>query len=247
MIAALLAGTFFVSSTLACSSAAWDSTAAGATTGDPAVEGIPRVSGFCGLDVQGTGHVVDNSPTAGATFIARFYVFPKDLEAGTHTIFTAYSDEAGTELFNITYDGANFNISTADGGNASVAADKTHWNSIEVSWAANAPASLWVNSDSTVDDPDATFASGTGSVEQVRLGATSAISGVAYFDDYESHRSLPVGRLLDGDANGNGSLTIADAITLFNELNGTLSAGQPDCNLSGGITIADAICLFNAL
>ena len=50
-----------------------------------------------------------------------------------------------------------------------------------------------------------------------------------------------------GDANGNGSLQIADADALFNELNGTLSDGQPDCNLHGAVTIADVVCLFNAL
>jgi len=246
-LAVLLSGTFFVSSALACSTGAWASASTGTNANDPTND-VNRVSGYCGLEVTGTGLVVDNSPTAEATFIGRFYVFPKLLSAGT--IFAAYSDEAGTPLFNIAYDGTNFTIDAGDatGGTASFAANKSLWNLIEFSWTSGDTGSLWVNADATTDPASATFASGTGSVDQIRLGAVSDFgSETALFDDYESHRSLPVGPLLIGDANGNGSITIADAITLFNELKGTLAVGQPDCNINGGVTIADAICLFNIL
>ena len=248
-IAALLSGSFFATSTLACSTAAWASASAGTNANDP-TNAVNRVSGYCGLEVTGTGLVTDNSPTAETTFIARFYVFPKLLSAGT--IFAAYSDETGTPLFHVNYDGSQFNIdaTAAGGGTGTAAAENSKWNLIEFSWTSGAEGSLWVNADATVDPASATFASGTGAVEQINLGAVTDFgSESALFDDYESHRSLPVGPLLIGDANGNGSITIADAITLFNEIgpDKILASGQPDCNISGNITIADAICLFNAL
>ena len=84
-------------------------------------------------------------------------------------------------------------------------------------------------------------------METVFLGATGTFDGSLTFDSYEARRLSAVGALLMGDANGSGSLTIADVIALFNELNGTLATGQPDCNSSGGVTIADVICLFNEL
>ena len=248
--AVLLTSAFFVSSTFACTTDAWDSIG-GAPLADDPLNDVNRVSGFCGLKVTGNEHVVDNSPAAETTFIARFYIFPKNIGAGTHEIFAAYSDEAGAKKIVITYDGTNINLDATaftGGGTASFSADTTHWNLVEFQWTSGENGSLWVNADATVDPASDTFASGTGSIEQVRLGAVTDIgAGNALFDDYESHRSLPVGELLMGDANGNGSLTIADAIGLFNELNDTLQPGQPDCNTSGSITIADAICLFNAL
>jgi hypothetical protein len=50
-----------------------------------------------------------------------------------------------------------------------------------------------------------------------------------------------------GDANGNGSITVADVVSVLNELAGTLQSGQPDCNENGGVTVADAVCLINSL
>ena len=246
-IAALLAGTFFVSSTLACSSAAWSSTAAGATVGDP-TGSVPRVNGFCGLEVTGTGHVVDNSPTDEATFIGRFYVFPILLGAGSHEVFAAYSDEAGTKLFSITYDGTNFNFDAtgpAGGGTTSVAADTTHWNLIEFKWESGVDGSVWVNADALTDPVSSTFASGTGTVDQVRLGAVAGIdANMAWFDDYESHRSQAVGALLAGDGNSDGNIDSGDIDMVVNEfLFSSLAGGVPDCNLDGNVDSGDVDCV----
>lgn len=249
--AVLLTGAFFVSSALACTTNAWTSVG-GVPLADDPKNGVNRVSGFCGLKVTGNEHVVDDTPEGETTFIGRFYVYPKNMGAGTHELFVAFSDQtnSNSDVVVITYDGTDIKLdaSAAGGGIVSVAADTTHWNLVEFLWASGQEGSLWVNADATVDPASAKFASGTGSIDQVRLGAVTDIGGGnALFDDYESHRSEPVGALLMGDVNGNGSLTIADAIGLFNELNGTLQPGQPDCNSSGAITIADAICLFNEL
>jgi hypothetical protein len=248
-LAVLLSGTFFVSSTLACSSAAWTSTEGAALADDP-TNGTPRVSGLCGLGVTDAGHVVDNSPAAETKFIGRFYVFPKLLSAGTHELFAAYSDEAGTKLFSITYDGTNFNFdatAATGGGSASVPADPTHWNLIEFVWESGATGGFWVNTDALSEVANTTFDSGTGSVDQIRMGAVSTIGGeTAYFDDYESHRSLPVGALLKGDGNADGSVNSGDIITVINEFfGGGLGEGTPDCNLDGNVNSGDIICVIN--
>jgi len=246
----LLTSALFVSSTLACTTDAWTDADAGLMAGDPKADDIARVSGFCGLKITADlATVGDNSPTDEPTFIGRFYFFPKNVAAGDHDIFTALSDQTdpNSDVFVISYNDGTITLdATAVGGTSvSVAADTSHWNLIEFKWVSGDTGSLWVgiDIDATADPASGTFDSGTSSIDRITLGDVNA----GLFDDYESHRSLPVGALLMGDANGNGSLTIADAIGLFNELGGTLQPGQPDCNSNGGITIADAICLFNAL
>jgi len=247
-LAVFLSGTFFVSSALACTTTLWTSATAGALADDP-TNGVPRVSGLCGLEVTGTGHVVDASPAAEATVIARFYVYAQ-LTSGTPVIFEAFSDNAATaSLLTVTFDGTNFVFDAGATASANVPG-KSGWNLVELAWTGGTDMDYWVNADASTDGATGSVGAAAGTMESVVLGATAAVDGKLIFDDYESHRSLPVGALLMGDANGNGSLTIADAIALFNELNlanQTLAPGQPDCNESGGITIADAICLFNKL
>jgi len=241
-------GAFFVSSTLACTTSAWTSAEAGTTADDP-LNGISRVSGFCGLEVTGTGHVVDNSPADETTFIGRFYVFPKMLPAGPHELFVAFSDQTDTnsDVVVITYDGGDITIDATKvgGGTATVAADTTHWNLVEFLWTSDGQGSLWVNSDAVNDAADATFASGTGSIDQIRLGAVSTIgANIAYFDDYESHRSLPVGALLAGDGNFDGNINSGDIDMVVNEfLFSALANGVVDCNLDGSINSGDIDCV----
>jgi len=247
-IAVILTGTFFASASLACSTDAWASAEAGAFADDP-TNGVSRLSGFCALEVTGTGHVVDNSPTAETTFIGRFYVFPKNLSAGTYEIFVALSDEGdpNSDVFVISYDGANFIIDAGavGGDSVSVTADTTHWNLVEFSWSSGGEGNLWINSDATVDDPDGSFAPGTGSIEQIRMGAVDGINtDMAFFDDYESHRSLPVGPLLAGDGNSDGNINSGDVDKVVAEfLFSNLANGVPDCNLDGSVNSGDIDCV----
>ena len=247
-LSVLATGALFCNSTFACSTDAWASVAVGSTAGDPNVS-IARVAGKCGLKVTASGLVTDNTPDGETTFIARFYFYGKNIGAGTHTIFGAYTgDNASGEVFKINYDGANIIVdATSAGGNSqSVAANPNLWNLVEVSWSSGASGSLWINADATTAPASASFTPGTGSIGSASLGAISAIGAdTALFDDYVSHRSLPVGPVLLGDANGNGSINIADVIAIANEykqLNPLLASGAPDCNLSGGVNIADVIC-----
>ena len=245
----------FSSAVFACTTDGWLAGAVGAVNANDPNNGVARVKGVCGLEVTGQGHVQDGKPSGEDNFIGHFYFLPQFTSgSGTTDLFIAYSDEGATaELFSVKYDGTNIilDATAATGGNSvSFPASPTGWNLVEFGWHSGTTGNLWVNSDAVNEPPDTTFSSGTGLVESVRLGAPNGFDGLVgkmTFDEYVSRRETHVGQLLAGDANGSGSLTIADVVALFNELNGTLAEGQPDCNLSGSITIADVVCLFNAL
>jgi hypothetical protein len=130
------------------------------------------------------------------------------------------------------------------------------WNLIEFEFNSDGDFNFWVNETwdfgtlAYTSGPSGTFASGTGTVEAVRLGTPNGMAGMSgtlAYDAFESHRTTPVGALLSGDANNSGAISVADVVALLNELAGTLQLGQPDCNETGGVTVADAVCLINSL
>ena len=198
-----LACVFLTANAHACSAAAWSSGASGNVEVNDPANGVLKVGGECGLMVSGTGYVQDNSPIAEEQFIARFYFYPQFSGSGSIEIFAAYADEATSKLFSVRFDGSNItvNATAASGGSSSpVAITQNRWALIEFSWKSDGSGGLWVNADATKDPASATFVPGTGFVEAVRLGAPDGfggLSGKAFFDDYESHRSLPIGPLMD--------------------------------------------------
>jgi hypothetical protein len=196
--------------------------------------------------------VGDPSPSVDPNFIGHFYFLPEFTSgSGTPDLFIAYSDEGGTaELFSVRYDGTNiiFDASGGAGGTSvSFPADPTHWNLVEFGWHSGSPGSLWVNSDASIDPPDATFTSGTGLVESVKLGAPNGFDGLigkVSFDEYVSHRETQVGQLLAGDANLDGLINSADIDLIVTEfLFGTPAEGVIDCNLDGIVGSADIDCV----
>ncbi len=244
-LTSVLVFSFFSSTGFACTTDNWN----GGVTGSP-VAGSPndiaRVSGLCAMQMTAAASVKDTSPVTEPTFIARFYV-KADLNSGVPVIFEAFSDDAATgSLITVSFDGSNFIFNAGDGASGAIPGESSGWNLVELAWVSGVGMSFWVNKDSSEAESGAISAT-AGAVESVVLGAPSTLDGILTFDDYVSHKSEPIGALLNGDANGSGSLTIADVVALFNELNGTLAEGQPDCNLSASITIADVVCLFNAL
>jgi len=246
------------SNAFACSTVAWSETSGAVSANGPA-NGVPKVSGGCGLEVTGAGYVQDNSPEAEDQFIGRFYFFPQFSAAGSTDIFVAYSDEATTdfttELFSVAYDGSNIIIdATANGGgSASVPVSGAGWHLIEFSWVSGDFGGLWVDADATlVTEANETFASGSGMVESIQLGAPNVIgslSGMAYFDDYVSHRSSPIGGILAGDSNLDGifDLTDIDAITSEFLYGDYPVDGSTDCNLDGGTNSGDVNCVAEKL
>jgi hypothetical protein len=213
---------------------------------------VPRYSGLCALSITGQAHVQSNF-ASDTRYRARFYVLDGLTGAGTVEVFEAYSDEAATTpLFKVSFNGSQFTFDASDaGGNSAMAASANGWNIVEFDWNSDTgDFDYWVNADAGTDPATGSINSGAGTVEAVRLGAPNGFAGqtgYVNFDAFESHRTTPVGALLVGDANNSGGISIADAVAILNELNGTLQSGQPDCNENGGVTVADAVCLLNSL
>ena len=68
------------------------------------------------------------------------------------------------------------------------------------------------------------------------------------FDAYESRRTSPAGLFLNGDANGDGRLSVRDIVEALREVTGAAFAtGTPDCNLDGAISLFDTLCIQNAI
>lgn len=253
----ILIFSIFASSVFACTTDGWLDGAVGAVNpNDPNGPngGVARVKGTCGLEVTGPGHVADPSPSVDPDFIGHFYFLPQFTSgSGTPDIFIAYSDEGGTaELFSVRYDGTNiiFDASGgADGTSVSFPADPTHWNLVEFAWHSGSPGSLWVNSDAAIDPPDATFTSGTGFVESVKLGAPNGFDGLVgkvSFDEYESRREQQVGQLLAGDADLDDKINSNDINAIVDEfLFGTLAEGVIDCDLNGSVDSGDINCVVD--
>lgn len=235
----------------ACSMAEWDVPGTGAvTTASPPT--MPRFSELCGMEATNTGYVQDNSPSTHSKFIARFYVRPNLTGSGQADLFVAYGAEDGTlPRIKVGYDGTNLNFLTgADVVKGTVEAEKNKWHLVEIEYNSGGTSKYWVNVDAAADAVTGSFTSATGTVESVRLGlpnGRTGFTGAVQFDSYESHSTTPVGPLLNGDANGNGSITISDVTRIGAELNGSLSPGQPDCNRNGTITISDVTCIGGLL
>jgi hypothetical protein len=241
--AVLLTGAFFVSSTLACTTNAWN----GGVTGSPLADSpktVSRVSGLCGMQLAAAGSVKDTSPVVEATVIARFYVYAQ-LNGGVPVIFEAFSDDAATgSLLNVTFDGTNFVFDAGSTASGNVPG-KSGWNLVELAWTGGATMEYWVNTDSASESATGSVAAAAGTIEAVVLGA-AALDGRLTFDDYESHRSLPVGALLTGDGNADGNVNSGDIISIINEFfQAGLSEGTPDCNLDGSVNSGDIICIIN--
>jgi hypothetical protein len=248
----------------ACTTDGWASDSGNippnAVAGSPTL--ISRYSELCALEVSDTSYV---QHTASDTrYIGRFYAYPNTGGAGTVDILIAYSDQvttdATTDLFTISYDGADFTFDAteAGGGMASTAAS-SGWNLVEFEYNADSGNfNYWVNVAWDFDAlsytaPTGTFASGAGTVEAVQLGAPNGMGGLTgeiTFDAYEAHRTTSVGALVVGDANGNLSVNIFDMIGIQNEILDPvtkLAAGQPDCNENGSVNIFDMICVQNII
>jgi hypothetical protein len=256
----LVLGLGFGSSAHACTTDGW----LGGTSGIPengdagSPLAVSRVSELCALAVTDASWV--QSPSASDTrYIGRFYVYPNLTGTGSVDLMAAYSDDAGASLlFKIAYDGSQFTFdaSGATGGSSSATAT-SGWNLIEFEYNSGGNFNYWLNETWDFDTlayttgPTDTFASGTGTVDSVRLGAPNGmggtLAGTISFDAYEAHRTTSAGALLIGDANGDESVNVIDYSAIQTEILGTLQIGQPDCNLDGSINVIDYSCIQSVI
>ncbi len=243
----------------ACSLAAWSSSSGAVLEGGPGdANDVPRLEGLCSMEASGVGYVQDNSPADEPTMIVSFYYLGSTsaLKGGSADLLIAYQDEAGaTPVFTVTADQTNVTVTPNDGGSAAVAATGSGWNSVTVQWTQGGAINLWVNSDAAANpmSPNGTGMSGNAAstISSARLGPVADLGPFAaiLFDRYESRRSQLVPNAIPGDANGNGSCSVGDAVSILNEFltgNPGNNTGTPDRNLDGNVTLGDAVLTLNA-
>ena len=212
----------------------------------------PRFSGLCAMKTSGEGFVQDNSPGGINRIISRFYVLVDPNQfTGSSELYAGFSSIDGSgKLFSVTVDD-NRNVQLTDiATNESIGTQSsTNWIAIEMDWIQGSGAgelNLTVNG---VEKTSKGLDNAGTSLAAVRLGQLSSAnaSGALVFDAYESRRTTAVGIMLAGDANGSGTVNIADAGAIIAEIDGTLQSGQPDCNENGFVNLADVGCVIAAL
>jgi hypothetical protein len=217
--------------------------------------GNRRYGGPCGLRVPVDGvprYLVDDSPATESTYIARFYAFLNNagseevilFEDGGSNLQVWYNvPDPGDITLNVVDSASEANFLTVSGAGAG-------WHSIEFSWESSATANIAFSVNGGSDLTDTIDTSGI-TLSSVRLGNVNGVSGPGSidFDDFDSRRISRPGRLMVGDANGDGNINFFDLFELNNEIagGGFFAAGQPDCNEDGEINFFDLFCLNNQL
>lgn len=272
---AALAGADFAA---ACSTAQWGqgSPPGGGVVGAPvagdSTTGVKRYGGLCGLRATAPGNFVQDGTPAGASegaYIGRFYVFTGN---GSGTEATIFQGVSGSEnIINIAYNNtgnqatSGFRFRKANGNTFDEVTNirAGSWYSVEFNWnrtAGTLDVVVQGNGQAAIDPPaftGHTSTAGTVGIDFVKLGWISggaAGTGIeVVVDAFESRRATAIGRLLRGDSNGSGSLTVGDATAIVTELNGGALAGgvgtnpAPECNEQGGLTVGDASCIVAIL
>jgi hypothetical protein len=204
---------------------------------------VPRYSGRCGLLSDAIGDFVrDGSPTAEATYRARFYV---RASSDGQQVFRA-RNAGGTQMIGVTFNAAGFSITTSGGTGTSAPVVANRWYSVELNWAAGQPTSVTIQGNGS-STPLATVnipASAAGDrIDSADLGWIAGGTGTVGTDAFESRRTTAIGRLCRGDANASNTITAGDRSAVTGEIQGTLATGQPDCNDDGNITAGDRSCI----
>ena len=237
-------------SAAACTLQNW-SGVSGLTDADNAggpTDGIPRYSGVCAMKAEGgvESWVQDDSPGGISRIRARFYLWAQG-DAGV--VYRGLNGSGGT-VFEVEVSQPSGDVFLTSGSDAAACLEcavDAKWNSFEVDWNAGGnELSITVNE----AQPNVQPLDSSETVSSVQLGNLSGVSGDLIFEAYESRRTTEIGRLLRGDANNDGAVTVFDAIAVVNEAAGTtenpnLASGQPDCNEDGAVTVFDAICVVN--
>jgi len=229
--------------------------------------GNRRYAGPCGLNIALKGeeaYLTNEAPTVDAPrdekkFNVRFYFFLNDVEDDV-TFYQALDDtvEVITATYVATGNNAN-NVSVRFGPSAaatlSVGPVSAGWNSLEIQWVSDSSATLKAilgNASDIYEKTATDIDTNAFAIDSARLGVINALvdslptAGSIDFDDYDSRRDTVPGRLLRGDANGDGVTDGDDQTPVVNEfLFGESSAGTADCNEDGEVNGDDQSCIVN--
>ena len=247
----LIAGALSTSVAMACTTQLWN----GGLTGTPVVGSpseVSRVSGLCAMELTTAGSVKDISPAAETAANIRFYV-NAELSEGTPVIFEAFMEPADVDaedvsLLTVSFDGSHFLFKSGESNVSAPVPGQSGWNLVELAWTGGGTMEYWVNTDATQTEALGSVTAIAGTMDSVVLGTSDVYTGTLTFDDYEAHRSTPVGGLLMGDSTNNGSINIFDIISMRNEiLENGLAIGMPDCNSNGSVNVFDIICARNII
>jgi hypothetical protein len=239
----------------ACALTAWSATAGTPVANQPNQSpSVARYSGVCAMQADAIGDfVTDNTPANEASYNVRFYVFTGTHSGGSADVFQA-RNTGGTNMIRVQYDGTQLTFGMNGTGTTRTAAvTANRWYSVELAWEASATGSLNITVQGAGSATPIAVTPITGvnnssdRIDDARLGKIAgAGTGFMNFDAFDSRRTTSPGRLLLGDANGNGSVNVGDAITIRNEaLGGALAIGQPDANENGIVNVGDAIAARN--
>jgi hypothetical protein len=203
-------------------------------------------------------YVEDPSPVASDTkHLSIFYVNADEATIGAGASIVIYRLLNGaTALADVVLQGGQLTL--ASGATVSTGVPVAGgWYSATVSWDTDTGnASLSV---ANVSNPDGTTVSLTGvaaqAVESARLGviaATGTATGFLTFDSYVANRTTAPTRLVEGDANGNGTREADDASAVFKTLFGittgvNTTTAVTDCDENGVVESVDASCVFRLL
>lgn len=257
---AALLGLVGAPATFACSIAAWNGTPGGTPVAGRPTDAtpVPRYSGQCGLRAATSGSfVADNTPNAEQAFRARFYVYT-GLTSGQAVVYRA-RNAANVDQITVTYNQGspgNFSFAIPGATAQTVPALTDRWYAIELNWATAGTLTATVRGAAGTADAVANVTGGTsgGAIDTAQLGwvaGTGTVTGASVgivADAYESRRSTAIGRLCRGDANGDGTIGIADRVGVVNEILGnSLAAGQPDATEDGAVGVADRVGVVNRI
>jgi len=240
----LIAGAFSTSVAIACTTSLWN----GGEDGTPVVGSpadVSRVSGLCAMELSAAGSVKDTSPSAETAAIIRFYVYAQ-LTSGTPVIFEAFN-AVDDSLLTVSFDGSDFVFYAGDDTSPAVPAN-AGWNLVELAWTGGGVMEYWVNTDATQVASLGSVTAIAGTMDSVILGnrVDDTYTGTLTFDDYESHRTTPVGPADVCNADGIGGIDLLDALEVVDEYfaapdSPDLAVGSPDCDLSGTVDLLDAL------
>jgi hypothetical protein len=240
-----------------CSLAGWtESQPQAVSIGAPPT--IARYSGQCAIQVTAAGRYLKAiHPNAEPTYYARFYYYTGARAGGAIDIFQGR--DGATLPIRVEHEAIGsinrLRFSSSGSGalrTADVQVNK--WYAIELAWttgSGNGALGITVTgagvSTPIAVSPITGLNNPTQRIREIRMGwITAGGSGAINFDAFEARRDGPPGRLLRGDANGNGVINVGDAIAARNEvLGGALALGQPNCNEDQQVNIGDAICIRN--
>lgn len=248
--------------------------ATGLVDGDTGTQGSNnrRYGGPCGLRVAVDGeerYLTDDSPLTELQYIVRFYAFLNN--AGDDPVLIFAADDGDDDVIQVWYNvdenladsPGDLTLNVVDSGDSnntlSFEGIGNGWHSIELVWESSDSADIRFAVNTTEDDDlDLTFPSAidTSGITVMNahlgniLGAGTGGSGLSMdFDDFDSRRISRPGRLLVGDANGDGQINFFDLFAVNNELapGDNFAAGQPDCTESGEVNFFDLFCINNLL